>query len=87
VICRGKTVSCEADLRGHDARAVRSGRLFLIHQENGWTKATVASQYLDWLSGQQKAPPLFLVWDCFSTQRDAGVKIINRTQYASSEMI
>jgi hypothetical protein len=75
VICRGKTIRCEAHLREHFDREMRSGRLFLTHQENGWTNATVAREYLDWISARVKGQPLFLVWDCFSAHRDRAVKV------------
>jgi hypothetical protein len=74
VICRGKTTRCEADLRGHFTREIRSGRLVLTHEENGWTNAAVAIEYLQWLSDGVKGQELFLLWDCFSAHRDEEVK-------------
>jgi hypothetical protein len=74
LICRGKTTRCEADLREHFAREVQSRRLVLTHQENGWTNATVAGEYLDWLSDRIKGQNLLLLWDCFAAHRDEAVR-------------
>jgi hypothetical protein len=58
VICRGKTIRCEAYLHQHLAREVRSGKLVLTHQENGWANVTVVGEYLDCLMDRVKGQNL-----------------------------
>jgi hypothetical protein len=50
IICRGKTLRCEASLRHRFTPEVRRGRLVLTHHESGWTDRRVALEYLHWLS-------------------------------------
>jgi hypothetical protein len=74
VICRGKTISSEAELREHFTRESEMGRLVLTHQGNGWTNRIAARRYLQWLSDIVKNQNLCLLWDFFSPHHEEEVK-------------
>jgi hypothetical protein len=74
VICRGTTVRCEATLRAEFAGELRTGRLVITHQENGWTNGKVAEEFIRWISNRVHGQQLCLLWDSFSAHRDEDVR-------------
>jgi hypothetical protein len=75
VIKKGRTVRCEASIRGADclADALRNGSLFVTHSDSGWMEKNLAKKYLLWLRNRYSGP-LGLVWDVFAAHRDSEVK-------------
>jgi hypothetical protein len=74
VICCGKTIGSEVELREHFTREIQTGRLVLTHQENGWTNRVVVRRYRQWFSDIVKSQNLCLWWDFFSAHHEEEVK-------------
>jgi hypothetical protein len=86
VAAKGKTDRCETNLRSACSRAVDQGRLFVTHQQSGWTTSQVASQHLRWLAETHQRP-LLLIWDLFSAHRDSSVQELARNLGIKPEFI
>jgi hypothetical protein len=71
VVCKGKTIRCEAKIRSDFAGEIQRKELFVTHSPQGWVNHDVARQYLDSLrSYTGSRGPLVLVWDVFTSHRD-----------------
>jgi len=73
VIAKGRTDRREKRFRLRYDQAIEKRKLFVTHQDSGWTSRQVAFQYLNWLREQVQGP-VVLIWDLFSAHRDEEVK-------------
>jgi hypothetical protein len=71
ILARGTTPRCERRYRTDEAlsRAIAQGHLVVSHQQNGWTDAQVAGDYLRWLRTRFASGEIVLVWDVFISHR------------------
>ena len=49
--------------------AIGQGQLVVSHEDNGWTNARVACDYLQWLRSRFPPGLVVLVWDVFTSHR------------------
>jgi hypothetical protein len=78
ILCHGKTARCERRYRANSAleKAIKQGKLFLSHEDNGWTTAQVASEWLNWLKSRFPSDPVVLLWDVFTSHRCEATKAL-----------
>jgi hypothetical protein len=75
VVAKGKTSRSETKIRTRCHKDIEAGRLFLTHQQSGWTSREIAAQYLEWLADRYRRP-IILVWDLYAAHRDATIQAI-----------
>jgi hypothetical protein len=82
LIARGLRDGCERRFRENFSDWIEKRMLFVRHQQNSWRGIEVTKQILDdfaaWTHVSED-DSIVLIWDCFSAQRNAGVR-----EYAKS---
>jgi hypothetical protein len=74
-VAKGKTSRSETKIRTRCQKDIEAGRLFLTHQQSGWTSREIATQYLEWLADRDHRP-IVLSWDLYAAHRDATVQTL-----------